>query len=200
MPLNDILKRIQEAAEAEAAAITAEAEDKARAVIEKAVAEASDIKAKKTDELLSRVARDQSIAVSRAETERRQAVLREKQRLVSEVFDAARFDLVSMPDGDYRAFLIDAISRNVEGPTDVLLGPGDEGRLGHSFEGDLQEAIRAAGKPFSVSVKYDGDVAGGGFVLKQGGLSDNFTFPAILGKIRDDLEIEVARSLFTESR
>lgn len=198
MPLEDILTKIKAQATAQAEAIVSDADEKAKARIAKAAEEASNLAAKRLDEALSVINRDKAIALARAETERRQAVLREKQRLVASVFEEALKELASMPDAEYRGFLAKAIAKAMTGGEEVMLGSADEARLGPEFLNMLKSELKAQGKPEDVSVSYGDSVRGGGFIVKQGGLSLNLAFPAIMQRLLDELEIEVARCLFSE--
>jgi len=198
MPLEDILTKIKAQATAEAEAIVSDAGEKAKAKVAKAAEEASSLAAKRLDETLTVINRDKAIAVARAETERRQAVLQEKQRLVSSVFETALQELGSMPEAEYRDFLAKAIARSMKGGEEVILGAADEARLGPDFPNMLRSGLKAEGKQEDVKVSYSDSVRGGGFILKQGGLSLNLTFPAIMQRLVDELEIEVARCLFSE--
>ena len=198
MPLEDILKKIKDAANAEASGIVDEATEKAQAKVAKAAEEASKAASKRLDEVMAVIKRDAAIAVARAETERRQAVLQEKQRLVASVFTGALKELASMPDAEYRDFLVEAIVRSMTGGEEVILGAKDEARLGPDFLGMVKSGLKASGKREDVTLSYSDSAHGGGFILKQGGLSFNLTFPAVLQRLMDELEIEVARCLFSQ--
>lgn len=198
MPLEDILKKIKDAAAAQCSAIVGEATEKAEAKVAQVSEEAARAAAKRLDEALAVIKRDAAIAVARADTERRQAILQEKQHLVSSVFETALQELSSMPDGEYRDFLVQSMVGTMTGGEEVVLGPRDEARLGPDFLEALKSGLKASGKPEEVSLSYSDSVRGGGFILKKGGLAFNLTFPAVTQKLMDELEIEVARCLFGE--
>lgn len=198
MPLDDILKKIKDIAEAEASVIVDEATEKADAKVAQASKEASKIAANRLDEALARIKRDTDIAVTRADTERRQAILQAKQDLVSSAFQGALQELNSMPADERREFLAQSIVKTMEGGEQVILGLEDEAMLGPDFPGMLKSGLMASGKPDDVTVSYSDSVRGGGFILKKGGLALNQTFAAVMQKLMDELEIEVARCLFGE--
>lgn len=198
MPLDDILKKIKDTAAAQASAIVDEATEKADAKVAQASEEASKAATGKLDEAVAQIRRDTDIAVTRADTERRQAVLQSKQDLVSSALEAALQELESMPDGERRDFLVQAIVKTMTGGEEVVLGLEDEAKLGPDFLGALKSGLKASGKPDSVTLSYSDSLRGGGFILKKGGLALNQTFTAVLQKLMDELEIEVARCLFGE--
>ncbi len=198
MPLEDILKKIGDKASQEASAILAEAQEKAQERVKEATQKAQAVAGKVLEDAKAATKRQTDIVVARAETELRQAVLQEKQNLVKEAFDKALARLMAMPADEYRTLLANAIVKSATGGEEVILGSGDEERLGPDFPDLVKAELEAQGKSDAVGFLYDEDLSGGGFILKQGGISLNVTFPVVLQNLSDELEIEAARILFQE--
>ncbi|MGI6642805.1 MAG: V-type ATP synthase subunit E [Bacillota bacterium] len=198
MPLEEILKKIGDQSAQEASAILGEAREKAQRLVRDATEKAQATAAKLLEDAKTVTGRQMDIAMARAETERRQAVLQEKQNLVKETFDRALARLVAMPKDEYRTLLAGAIVRSSEGAEEVILGSGDEEKLGPDFPDLVKAGLKAQGKSDSIRFRYDNGLSGGGFILKHGGISLNVTFPAVLQRLSDELEIEAARILFQE--
>ncbi len=198
MPLEDIVNKIADKASQEAAGILGEAKEKARLRLKDATDKALAVAEKDISDAKEAIQRDTDIIVARAETERRQAVLGKKQDLVEGVFDEALASLKNMPEDDYRKLLVEAIVRSSSGGEEIVLGSDDRQKLGTEFSNMLKAGLKARGKSEQVKIQYDDHVSGGGFILKRGGISLNATFPAVLKKLSDELEIEVARILFME--
>ncbi len=198
MPLEDILEKIAKQAAAEASAIIAVAKKEAADLLDEAAKEASQSREKIIGQAETVAKREVDILRAVADTERRQSILQEKQDLVSSVFEKALAHLAALPEGEYKGLMAAAVAEAMTGGEEILLDPGDENRLGGDFAGFLEAELQARGKSPNFTLEYDGAVTGGGFVLRQGGISLNVTFPAVLQKLLDELEIEIARVLFQE--
>jgi len=195
MPLEDILKGIREKAGSSCDEIVKAAEEKARERLRSAEKEAGALAAGVVAESRARAAALEFIAKSRADSQARQMVLREKQALLSEVFDRALESLGKMPGEEYRALLLKVITETAAGGEEVVLGREDDRRAGADFASAANEALRKAGKP-GVTVSFSAQSLGGGLLLRKGGILTNVTFPAMLKKLQDELEIDVAAVLF----
>jgi len=199
MPLEDILRSIREKAERAAKEEIAAAEAKASERLREAEDDARRIAQDILSEAEAKAAAQELVAKSRAESLARQMALKEKQDLISQAFDRAMAELRDMPDEEYRAILLRTAVRECAGGEEVVLGQEDLPRVGQDFASDVNRALREAGKPEISGVVLALGSLGGGLLLRKGGIVANFTFPAALKKIRDDLEIEVAGLLFRES-
>ncbi len=198
MPLEDIVKKIADKASQEVSGILDEAKERARLRLKEATEKALAVADKELSDAKEAIQRDTDIVIARAETERRQAVLGEKQDLVEGVFDGALASLLDLPGDDYKNLLVEAVVRSSSGGEEIVLGSKDKSKLGTDFQDRLRAALKAQGKSEQVKITYDDHVLGGGFILKRGGISLNATFPAVVKELSDELEIEVARILFAE--
>lgn len=196
MPLEDILVRIRDQAQAQAARVIAEAEENAEKRLQAAREEADAAVARILDRTALDAQKAMNVAEGRAQTRYRQMVLQEKQKLVSQVFDDALKELSGMPVDDYRNLLREAILGVASGSEELILGSDDCNRIGQEFLDSLNRELKGRGKAGEVTLSYAREPFGGGFVLQKEGIATNVTFPAILRKVFDDLEIEVARILF----
>ncbi len=196
MPLEDILVRIRAQAQAAAARVIAEAEESAETRLQAAREEADSAAASIVDRASLDAQKAMTVAEGRAQTLYRQMVLQEKQELVSQVFDEALKKLSGLPVDEYRNLLMEAILGVASGREELVLGSDDCGRMGQEFLDSLNRELKRRGKAGEVTLSYAREPFGGGFVLQKEGIATNVTFPAILRKVFDDLEIEVARILF----
>lgn len=196
MPLEDILKKIGAKAEVLVEEILSSAKDEVEARIQAAREEATLLKTGILEESTAEAEQIKSIAASRRDMEKRQMILGAKQDLISQVFEEAVVRLNDLPDEEYRELLLGLISRKARGTEELLLSEHDDSRLGPDFYQDVGDALKLKGKAADLEVTYSPDRFGGGFMLREGGVSDNVTFPVILNLIREDLEIELAKILF----
>jgi V/A-type H+-transporting ATPase subunit E len=198
MPLDDILKGIRDKAQATSDEILKAAEETAservRGAQERGQALAKGILAQAE----SKASAQELVAKSRAESQARQMILKQKQDLMSSVFDRALASLQATPVAEYEEMLLKAIVETAGGGEEVVLGHEDEERLGAGFASLANEALEKSGRPGIAGVSFSTGSLGGGLLLRKGGVVTNITFPAALKKIRDELEIDVAALLFQE--
>lgn len=198
MPLEDILKRIDEKASLLKEDILTSARAEAESRIEAAREKAALLEAGILEEATAEAEQIKSIAASRRDMQKKQMILGAKQELISQVFDEAVKRLSNLSKEEYRALLLDLIGQKAGGTEELILSEHDNHRLGPDFHDAVNQALKTRGKTGNLKISYSPDRLGGGFILRRGGVSDNVTFPAILNLIREDLEIELARVLFQE--
>ncbi|MGE5579836.1 MAG: V-type ATP synthase subunit E [Bacillota bacterium] len=197
MPLSDIIAKIEETSLAESRKVLEEAEDRRKKIISSAQAEAESRRERILGEARSGAAKAESLSKARADALRRQLVLKAKQELVDGVFSDALSRLSSMPVEAYRETILGALRGFASGTETVTLGHEDEARLGPGFAEAANAAMVAAGKEGRLNVTFAPASLGGGLILTSGGVSENLTFPTLVGRFRDEMELEVARVLFS---
>ena len=198
MPLEDILTTIRNRAEETANEILDDANLRAKRLVDAVRAEAQERAAGILSVAETEAAKIEAAAKTRAAAKQRQAILREKQLLIEGVFAKAGEALASMPPGEYRELILESLARSAEGSETVVLGPEDRERLGPDFEVELNKRLSSQGRGGAVKVEFAGSSLGGGYILRSGGVSLNSTFPALVKRFEDELEIEVAKTLFGE--
>ncbi|MGI6163479.1 MAG: V-type ATP synthase subunit E [Bacillota bacterium] len=199
MPLEDILKRIDEKASLLTDEILASAQSEAESKIKAAQDKAALLEARILEEARTRAAQIGSIAASRTDMQKKQMILGAKQEILSGVLEEAVRRLSNLPKEEYRLLLLDLISRKSQGTEEVILSEHDKNRLGPDFVTAANDRLTKGGKKGDLTISFSPEQLGGGFILRKGGVSDNVTFPAILNLTREDLEIELARVLFEKS-
>ncbi len=197
MPLPDIIKKIEETSSAEIRKVLEEAEERLRSVLSSARAEAHARGEQIVGDARSQAGKAESLSKARADALRRQIVLRAKQGLVEAVFTDALARMSSMPAEAYRETVLKALISAATGTETVTFGPEDQTKLGPDFAKAANEALVRAGKQGQIKVAYAPSSLGGGLILTSGGVSENITFPALVGRFRDEMEMEVARVLFS---
>ncbi len=196
MPLADILRKIEETAQQESARILAEAEQKGRTVLGEAKEHAAQRSQQVLGEARSQAERANSLAKTRSDALKRQMVLKEKQAALDAVFSEALDRLAALPPAEYQGIILQALKNSAKGNETIILGAEDRQRLGPEFRETANAAVGLTGESAGFTVQYADGTLGGGFILVSGGVSLNVTFPALVKKLRDEMEIEVARILF----
>lgn len=197
MPLPDIIRKIEETSTAESRKVLDEAEDRRRTIVSAAQAEASTRRDQILGEARSQAGKAESLSKARADALRRQLVLKAKQELVDSVFADALTKMSSMPSAQYKDTILQAIRSFATGTETVTFGPEDQARLGPDFAKEANAALVKAGKQGQIKVTYGTSSLGGGLILTNGGVAENITFTALIGRLRDEMEMEVARVLFS---
>jgi len=197
MPLPDIIKKIEETSSAESRKVLEEAEERLRNVVSAARAEAESRRDQIIGDARSQAGKAESLSKARADALRRQIVLRAKQELVDAVFTDALARMSSMPAEAYKETVLKALVSSATGTETVTFGPEDQAKLGPEFAKAANAALVKVGKQGQLKVAYAPSSIGGGLILTSGGVSENITFPALVGRFRDEMEMEVARVLFS---
>lgn len=198
MPLEDILNKIRDESSQAAQAIIDDAEARAKKRLDEARAEAQSKAAAILGEAKTQAAKVEAMAKTRADAGRRQALLKEKQTLIDGAFAKAADNLSALPSEEYREMMLRSLREAAVGGETVVFGPEDKARLGDGFADELNRALSADKKP-TVICEFADKSLGGGYILRSGGVSQNVTFPALIKRFADELEIEAARRLFSES-
>lgn len=199
MPLEDILNRIGDESSRAVREIGEDAEARTGKRLDEARAEAQSRASVILDNAKAEAVKVENMAKTRADAKRRQLLLKEKQALIEAVFAKASDLLASLPVSEYRDMVLNSVAGSAEGNETVVFGPEDKDRLGGEFAHDLNRRLSSDGKVGAVRVEFAQKSLGGGYLLLSGGVSDNATFPALMKRFRDELEIDVAKRLFAES-
>jgi V/A-type H+-transporting ATPase subunit E len=197
MQAEQVIDKILSDARAEADKIRQQAEE--REAAEKA----------KLDEEMARFEREtQGLAKKAAEDERSQrlAVARMeiakeylvgKTALLGEVFAQARERIEKLPDNEYGDLMGRLMATAVEqGDEQVVAGKNDP-RIDQKLVGEVNARLQGQGKGH-LTLSSDKANIGGGFLLRRGKIRTNVSIGVLLERARTDLEIELAKDLFSK--
>lgn len=186
--------------------ISAEAENEARALREKAQAEADafqkDAEAKAAAEC-DRIMKKSEAEVqgildrgnSSAELKKKQILLRKKQELINETIQKACDKLHALDGEAYFDVLRKLFAKNLLGRDgEIAFNEKDLGRLPAGFLEELQRLAKEKGGSLKLSEKA-ADIDGG-FVLNYGGIEENCSFRALIDGSLEALQDKVQKVLF----
>ncbi|MBR0575825.1 V-type ATP synthase subunit E [Proteiniclasticum sp. BAD-10] len=180
--LENLTGKILEEARAKAQGILNEAQAYKAEVVGKKVQEAEERKAK----ILEKAAFDANLMkeriVSNAEVVARNAELSGKQKVIDQVFAAAKEQLADLPQEKYLAFLQETLNQLPLKGSEVLVVPASR-----------RAAVEALGLKLSVSAE---ETVESGFLIKDDKVSLNYNFSDLVDFHRDELVKDVASSLF----
>jgi V/A-type H+-transporting ATPase subunit E len=199
MALEDILRKIREDAAAQVEGILAEAraERERRQAAAQARAQATGERIRAGGQATAQEVHRRELAT--ASVEARRVVLAAKQRVLDEVFERALDGLANLPDQDYRQLLADlAVQAAGTGREQVVVSPRDRSRLDGTWLLDVNRRLAGRGLEPGLTLAAHTRPLRGGLVLDAGDLEVNCSFERTLAALREQLEPEVAASLFRD--
>ncbi len=189
MPLNDILKKIEDEAKKKTAFIKQVADDEIKKIREEAQVKADARRA----EIEQKIETQSAAVIEKSKTlatmEGRSQTLKQKRGVIDQAYQELEKDLKNLSDEDY----VSLISRMMKHASKTI----EKGSLTvPASRRELTEtAIRKAGADFEIASETT-DFKDG-FVLTIGKVEINLSFPYLLEKVvRPATELEVAKILF----
>ena len=197
MEAEQVVEKILADAKAEAEKIEEQA--KADEAAEQAKLSEQREKYKKQTELLAKKAgeNEKSHILAAARMNIAKEYLAEKRKLLDEVFEQARQQLQNLPDEEYRTLIKKLILDTVETGDEEVVVDTKEGRIDHGF---IKQINRELGPSYKGNLRLSDqrqDI-GAGFILKRGKIKTNVSIEVLLDQARKELEIELAKELFSE--
>ena len=184
--IEKISARILADAEAEAAAIRGQAEEKAAQI-------AADYDKKIAAEPAKQLERDQGAARRAA----RRQLLETKQALVDKAFRQAEQQLRSLPQAEYEALCAHlACGASTSGCEELIFSAEDRERVGAAVTAKANELLQKAGKPAQLTLSAETRPIRGGVVLKNGLIETNCSLGTLVDGLRPELSGKVAARLF----
>lgn len=196
MEAKEVTDKILADAKAEAEKIKGEAEKKLAAERARLDEELADYRAQ-TQVLAAKAAYDKKLhLLASARMDIAKELLAEKRKIVDEVFEQAAQQLLNMGDDDYRKLCTKLMLEAVETGDEEVVVDKKEKRINQEF---IKTINRELGPGFKGNLKLAGEKQdlGGGFILRRGKIKNNVSFEVLLGQARKQLEIELAKDLFS---
>ena len=194
--IDDIIKEIIAQAEETAKENIAEAKSEAAKI-----KEAADAECKKLNEELaakSEASKKASSdrAKSSAEQQKRQAILKAKQEIISSFLDKAYGEILAMDDTSYFT-LIEKLIKKYSLPKDgeIFFSKKDLERLPSGFDKKAADIAKENGG--SLKVSSEAKNIDGGFVLSYGGIEENCSIAALFHSNKEVLADKVHELLFS---
>lgn len=193
--IDNIIKAISDEAEARAQQIIDEANEQAREIIDRAKQTAIADAERLQQSAKAKIAAIGDSAESFAVQDRKSAVLRAKTALISEVFDRAVSQLVSLPEDEYFTVINRLIAENAAtGDCVLLLNSKDKARMPRGFMSLAASSVGARGT-IRLSDEADDRIIGG-CILQYGDIEINLGFDRIIAAEKEALTDKVNAVLF----
>lgn len=196
MEAEQVIGKILSDAKAEAEKITQQAREKAGAEQAKLDEQLAEFK-QQSAALAQKAAEDErSHILAAARMEAAMEYLAEKTRILDEVFQQARQRLGQLPDNEYRDLMARLMREAAEtGDEEVVIGQ-HETRIDQTLVDAVNGKLSAEGKG-NLKLAADRIDLSGGFLLRRGKIKTNVSIGVLLAQARSDLQIELAKSLFS---
>jgi len=180
-------ERTVQQASADAQAILDQARERVQAQCSKIIADAES----RARELNERM-------ISAAELNARKERLRVKQELIGQAFEQALERLCSQPEDQYFNLLAGLIAdASTTGAEEIILSERDRKRVPTGFLAQVNTKVKSRNLTGSLSLAQETAPIKGGFILRSGRVSVNYSFEAVLRQHYEDLAVEVAGVLFS---
>jgi V/A-type H+-transporting ATPase subunit E len=198
MTIKDINEKIISDAKIQADKIIAQAEDKANNIIKKGKKEAENIK----NIILHRSKQEASLKKSKilteANLEAKKIILSEKQKIIEDVFNKASESILKLEDKYYRNIIKKMILDNIEtGDETIFIDHSDRDKISESFIEDINKELKSKGEKGELKLSTSYLPIKGGVVIGSGKIRKNISLEFLLKKIREELEIQISKDLFS---
>jgi len=195
MDAENVVAKILADASAEGEKIKRQAQEKQAAEQAKLDEQLAEYK-KQTDVLAQKAAEEEkSHLLAAARMQIAKELLTEKRKILDEVFEQARRQLLNLPDRQYRQVIAGLMVRAVETGNEEVVVDKNEKRIDQELVNQVNQRLAGQNKG-NLRLSDQRQELGGGFILKRGKIRTNVSFEVLLNQARKELEIELAKELF----
>lgn len=135
--------------------------------------------------------------ISNANLQVRDMKLSAKIEVLNNIFNAAVEELSRMTGGELLNFIKNTILLlDIDGDEEIIVGE-DENRVTTEFINEINKELKSNGKLGKIKLSNERRKIKGGYILAKNGIEINNTFESRVKSLRDDMEAEVAKVLFS---
>lgn len=194
--LNNITSKIIEDAKLKADEILEEARKEEKKLIEKKISESNKVK----EDMLIKAEREAIVRseriISSAELKSRNEGLRAKGEIIEKVFKMALDELKNLEVDKYEKIFKDFINNiDICGDEEVIV-PRNYKKTIENILGEVNNSLKAKGKKGELKLYQGEKEISSGFIVSKNGIYSNITFESLLSYKKDELEQEIAKTLF----
>lgn len=189
-----VSRKILEDAKKRAKELKEEVETRIRDIEEQARIEVNQIEERAKAEALEGANHEKERLMALAKLELRKSLLGAKRTMIDEAFEKAVTQLNSLKKVDYQGFVKKLLLRAVETGDEEVVVSSEEDVIDQEF---LDGVNRELGDKGGLKLSEERREMRGGFVLSRGRVEVKATFDALVDGLRDELEMEVAKILFS---
>ena len=194
--LNNITSKIIEDAKLKADEILEEARKEEKKLIEKKVSEANKVK----EDMIIKAEREAIVRseriISSAELKSRNEILRAKGEIIEKVFKMALDELKNLHTNKYEKIFKDFINNiDICGDEKVIV-PRNYKKTIENILDEVNNSLKVKGKKGELKLYQGEKEIPSGFIVLKNGIYTNITFESLLSYKKDELEQEIAKTLF----
>jgi len=182
--LDNLVQKILDDAKERADAIIEDANKVKDEIIDAKVKEANEKKEKILERATAEAELLKERVISGAELKVRNEKLKAKQTVIDRVFNLAKEKLENLDEEKYISYLTNTIKTLTLSGNEVLV-----------VTKNMKDKVKRLKIPIKVS---DSEFVDSGFLIKGKGIMLNYTFDSLIDYYREELETEIAQSLFKE--
>ncbi len=182
--LDNLVQKILDDAKSQASAIIDDANKTKEEIIDSKAREANENKKKIIERAASEASLLKERTISNAELKVRNEKLKAKQEVIDRVFNMAKERLKDLDQDRYISYLKSILKKLELSGQEVIVVPEK-----------MRNKVKTLGLFPKVSEEETVD---SGFLIKDKGIILNYTFDSLIDYYRDELETEIAQSLFKE--
>ena len=196
MEAEQVVDKILADAKAEAEKLKKQADEKEAAEQAK-LNEQLDEYGKETKALADRLGNEKKLhLLAAARMDIANEFLAEKCGILDEVFSQAQTKLQKLPDEQYRELITKLMLEAVETGDEEVILDTNETRIDEKFIRQINQKL-GRGRKGNLKLSKERQQLGGGFILRRGKIKNNVSLDVLLASARKDLEIELAKQLFS---
>lgn len=196
--LNNLTSKILEDAKAKSEEIIKAAEQEAAVIVDKKLSEAREIEKDYFEKANREAVTKKERMLSGVELKVRNEKLAAKQSVVEKVFSTAIDKLNNLSADELMNFIKDMIgSMDIYGDEKLIVPAQYRDKIDAAFLNDLNLSLKLKGKNGNITLSNTEGSFKGGFILERNGIEINCIFEALVQSMRDELEYEVAKVLFS---
>ncbi len=197
MSIENILKRIEEEAEAAVGLIIGEAETEAEKIRKEFAAQADELKEKLEQRARIRAEEEERRLLVNEELRLRKQLLNKKREILDALYIEAVNRIASLETGEYLDLMKKLIIKRATSFGEEIIVPEDQRKIfGKEFIDSLNQSVR--GKKGTFSISDDPGDFSWGVVLKERKRRVDLTLDVLIAQLRDRIESDIAAALFAD--
>ncbi len=194
MNASKVIEKILSDAQADAEKIKKEADEKETSE-QAELAEQLDEYEKQTEILAQKSGEERKMRLlAAARMEIAKDFLGEKRKILDEVFEQAKIQFTNLPNEEYRKVITELMVKAAETGDEEVIIDKKEKRINDELINQVNQQL---GNKGNLKLSDEKGNLGAGFILKRGKIKNNVSLQVLLDEARKELEIELAKELFS---
>lgn len=193
--IEKIIEKIENDCNATCEEILAKAQAEAQVILQNAQIAGEKVKKEAAEAVQKECQMNLELAASKAEHERKKAILATKSILINDSINASMQKLKSLPDAEYFNVIKMLINRYAQkGQGIIRFSKEDSKRIPQSFEAEINAMLQGNDK--SIVISSETVAVDGGFVIIYQDVEQNCSFDSLLNASLDEIKDELYQEIF----